>query len=67
MSWLDLAFLIGTTVMYATPLMFASLGGTMTENSGVINIGLEGMMTIGALMGAKIGRASWRERVYTKV
>lgn len=55
MSWLDLAFLLGTTVMYATPLMFASLGGTMTENSGVINIGLEGMMTIGALMGATAG------------
>lgn len=55
MSFLDLAFLIGTTVMYATPLMFASLGGTMTENSGVINIGLEGMMTFGAFMGAAAG------------
>jgi simple sugar transport system permease protein len=55
MTILDLAFLIGTTVMYATPLMFASLGGTMTENSGVINIGLEGMMTFGAFMGAAAG------------
>jgi general nucleoside transport system permease protein len=52
---LDVAFLVGTTVMYATPLIFASLGGTISENAGVINIGLEGMMTFGALIGATAG------------
>jgi general nucleoside transport system permease protein len=52
---LSIAFIIGTTLMYSTPLLFTALGGTISENSGVINLGLEGMMTMGAFMGAAIG------------
>lgn len=51
----SLGFIIGTTLMYSTPLIYAALGGVITENSGVTNIGLEGMMTIGALIGATVG------------
>ncbi len=51
----NIALIIGTTLMYSTPLIYTSLGGVLSENSGVINIGLEGMMVIGAFAGAAIG------------
>lgn len=50
----DLAGIIGISLMYSAPLIYTSLGGALSENSGVVNIGLEGMMTIGAFAGAAV-------------
>ena len=51
----EVGFIIGISLMYASPLIYTALGGVVSENAGVINIGLEGMMTMGAFVGATVG------------
>lgn len=46
--------LLQYTIIFASVLMLVALGGCFAEHSGVINIGLEGIMLIGALGGALV-------------
>ena len=48
---LFLATLVGATLRASTPLLFAALGGLVSELAGSINIALEGMMLIAAFFG----------------
>lgn len=43
--------IVASAIFYGTPLLFASLGELLAERSGVLNLGVEGMMLVGAVTG----------------
>ena len=49
-----MALLIQYTPIFASVLMLVALGGCFSEHSGIINIGLEGIMVMGAMGGALV-------------
>ncbi|HEY7398660.1 MAG TPA: ABC transporter permease [Gaiellaceae bacterium] len=42
---------LASGIVYGTPLLYAALGELLAERSGVLNLGVEGMMLVGAVMG----------------
>jgi general nucleoside transport system permease protein len=58
------AELFGTAIRQATPLILAALGGLLSERVGVVNIGLEGKILMGAFAAAlgallTVARCGW--------
>src|SRR5437762_10728274 len=52
-----------SAVLYGTPLLIAGLGELLAERSGVLNLGVEGMMLMGAVTGfwasQRLGGPAW--------
>ena len=46
-----LVVLTASAIVYGTPLLYAALGELLAERSGVLNLGVEGMMLMGGVMG----------------
>ena len=46
-----IVLIASSAVVYGTPLLYAALGELLAERSGVLNLGVEGMMLVGAAMG----------------
>lgn len=51
MSWSFVIGLISGTIMYGTPLLYTTLGEVVGQRAGMVNLGLEGIMLVGASVG----------------
>ena len=54
LSQINPVLLIASLMVAATPLMLAAIGELVVERAGVLNLGVEGMMIVGAISGFAI-------------
>ena len=54
---IEFASILNLTICFAVPLLLVALGGMYSERSGVINIALDGIMIMGALVGCLVLKA----------
>ncbi|HLC01836.1 MAG TPA: ABC transporter permease [Anaerolineales bacterium] len=57
-GWLLAISIIDAAVRAGTPVLFAALGELLAEKAGVLNLGVEGMMIMGAVTGFMVGQSS---------
>ncbi len=55
---MDFVSFLKASIQAGTPLLFATLGELITEKSGNLNLGVEGMMLMGAVIGFQVGVAT---------
>ncbi len=58
---MELAFfvnLLASGIRYGTPILFASIGEVFAERAGVLNLGVEGMMLMGAMSAFSVAHAT---------
>ncbi|MBS7699701.1 MULTISPECIES: ABC transporter permease [unclassified Chelatococcus] len=48
---MNIELLFAAAIVSATPILFAALGQLLTERAGVLNLGIEGTMLVGAVCG----------------
>ena len=51
MGFNNFAFILAAAITAGTPILYAALGEILTERGGILNLGLEGLMLIGAMTG----------------
>jgi ABC-type uncharacterized transport system permease subunit len=51
MSWTFFGGLLSGTIMYGVPLLYATLGEVIGQRAGMVNLGLEGILLVGASVG----------------
>ena len=54
-SSLNLAGMLGSAVLLSVPITLGAFSGILSERAGVVNIAIEGMMLMGAMVGALVG------------
>lgn len=50
MDWVLITGIVASGIRFAMPILFAALGETVSQRSGMLNVGLEGIMLVGAFL-----------------